>query len=87
MVSLVKIAPELKLGQGKWLVNYGSAFISGAIDGFCLRAGGTTGAVIFLAKNIAIPVVDAVLIKLPDGLKHHAVGQLGMAVILIAIPK
>jgi len=88
MVSLVKIAPELKLGgQGKWLVNYGSAFVSGAVDGFLLRAGGTTGAVIFLAKNIGVPVVHHMLIKLPEGLVHHSVGQLGMAVILIAIPK
>ena len=64
------------------VIDYGSAFISGVIDGMLVTSGTDAGALAFLFKNIAIPFVDAALIRLPKGMVYHAVGQLGLIVVM-----
>jgi len=64
------------------LVDALTAFGSGAVDGYLLRK---DMGVVFLAKNIAIPIIHLLLTKLPKGLVDHAVGQLGLLLSLFLI--
>ena len=63
--------------------DYVTAAISGAIDGFLLSQESDAATLAFVAKNILVPVVDALGFRLPRGLVHHAVGQLVMTITLL----
>jgi len=69
------------IGLGSEMIDYASAFASGVVDGFLLKGNLD---IVFLIKNIGIPVADIFAKGLiPKGLKDHAVGQLGLIAILM----
>jgi len=69
------------IGLGSEMVDYVSAFASGLIDGWLLKEDWD---IVFLIKNIGIPVADIFAKGLvPKGLKDHAVGQLGLIAVLL----
>ena len=65
-----------KVGE---IVDYGAAFISGAIDGFLIKKSGFA----FIAKNVGGALAGIFIPALPRGFVNHCVGQLGMIVVLM----
>ena len=81
--ALARVATSLGLSKlSGGMMDYVTAAASGLIDGLLLASNSDAGAIAFLMKNIAVPIVDAALVKLPRGLVYHSVGQLGMIAIL-----
>jgi len=69
------------VGLGAEMMDYLTAIVSGAVDGFLLKSDLD---IVFLIKNIGIPITDIFAKGLiPKGLKDHAVGQLGLIAVLL----
>jgi len=58
------------------LVDDITAFVGGAIDAYLLK----WNALAFLAKNVAVPILDKTVIKLPRGLVLESEGMLGFII-------
>ncbi len=71
--QLQRLLGGLRLGKEFW--DYATAFGSGIVDGFLL---GMDADIIFLIKNIGIPIAKIFIGAIPDGLAIHSTGQLGM---------
>lgn len=73
-------AAALKLYQlakgGEKIVDYAAAAASGFIDAYLIDK----NALAFVAKNVLIPLADAMVTPLPKGLVYHAIGQLGFVI-------
>jgi len=81
--ALTRLATSLGLRSlGSNMVDYASAAVSGVVDGFLLASNSDAAAIAFIMKNIAVPLLDATIVKLPKGLVYHSVGQLGMIAVL-----
>ena len=67
-----------RLEDFKWVddvLAVGSGFVDGALI--------DKAPIGFLIKNLAIPIIDKTMIKLPKGLVYHAEGQLGLLAYLL----
>jgi len=63
------------LRAGEWVDDV-LAVVGGAIDAYLLRL----SPLAFLAKNIAVPILDKLVIKLPRGLVLESEGMLGFII-------
>jgi hypothetical protein len=63
---------------GEWIDDL-AAFGGGALDAWLLKA----NALLFLAKNIAVPLIDKMVIKLPRGLTLESEGMLGFIIMTL----
>jgi hypothetical protein len=60
---------------GEWLDDL-AAFGGGALDAYLLK----WNALAFLLKNVAIPILDRTVVKLPRGLVLESEGMLGFII-------
>ena len=63
------------LAAGEWVDDV-LAVVGGAVDAYLLRA----SPLLFLAKNIAVPILDKLVIRLPRGLVLESEGMLGFII-------
>ena len=73
-----------KVAMGASLMDSIMAVTSGAIDGFLLAKDMD---MIFLLKNIGIPVAKLFMPGIPNGLSIHSTGQLGMIATLFLMKR
>jgi len=75
------MAQVLRLAMRGGIVDDLAALGNGFIDGILLSARtGNWGPIVFLAKNIAVPVIHYLVSPLPKGLVHSSEGMLGFAI-------
>ena len=63
------------LRAGEWVDDV-LAVVGGAVDAYLLRA----SPLLFLAKNVAVPILDKTVLKLPRGLVLESEGMLGFII-------
>jgi hypothetical protein len=63
---------------GEWLDDL-AAFGGGALDAYLLK----WNALAFLLKNVAVPILDKLVIKLPRGLVLESEGMLGFIIMTL----
>ena len=73
-----------KVAMGRTFMDSLMAVTSGALDGFLLAKDMD---IIFLLKNIGIPVAKLFMPGIPDGLSIHSTGQLGLIATLMLMKR
>ena len=63
---------------GKGIVNDILAFAGGAMDGYCMKHGNE---IVYLVKNIGVPVLSFLGVPIPEGLKHQCEGAIAQLIV------